>query len=157
MSFSLKAKSLAKNKKQKPKNHVTKKPNFYSPENHPAYEANASPLRPTGAHMPQPAHSDGRQGIAAFKIHCFALRGRVPSAEGTATQSQCWESLKGTKKCDPKRPKRLFPAAVESASGLEFLVISNVTWLRLLGMVKHSHMPTKGRAQLGKRVLLAGS
>lgn len=30
----------------------------------------------------------------------------------------------------PKRPETLLPAAVESASGLEFPVLSNVTWLR---------------------------
>lgn len=89
MSFSLKAKSLAKNKKQKPKNHVTKKPNFYSPENHPAYEANASPLRPTGAHMPQPAHSDGDKGLPLSRSTALLLevgsrqrRGQRPNPSG---------------------------------------------------------------------------
>lgn len=70
------------------------------------------------------------------------LRGRVLSAEGTATQSQCWASLRDQKH-NSNTLQRPFPAVVESASGLEFPVIGNVTWLRLLGTVTCSQMPTK--------------
>lgn len=60
------------------------------------------------------------------------LRGRVPSAVGTLIQPQGWESLAGTRKCTPKRPETLLPAAVESASGLSSLC--SVMWrLRWLG------------------------
>lgn len=74
MSFSLKAKSLAKNKKQKPKNHVTKKPNFYSPENHPAYEANASlPFVPQVHTCPNPLTAMGDKGLPLSRSTALLL------------------------------------------------------------------------------------
>lgn len=151
--FPLKAQSLVQKKKKRKNN-----PTFYSPENHPVYKvitSSPSSHRLFWHQRLQPLHSQWRQGNATFKIHCF-LRGRVLSAAGTRTQSQCGESLRGTRKYDPKRPETLFPATVESASGLEFHVLSNMTRLRLLGTVKCSQMPTKRLCPEQEKKVLAG-
>lgn len=72
-------------------------------------------------------HSGWIQGNAPFKIHCSALRGRVPQQRGQ------WLSFSTEdQEVDSNRSEGLFPEVTGSASA----AWSTTTWLRLLGTVK---------------------
>lgn len=149
--FSLKVRSLAKENK-------IKNPTFHSSENHPAFEDTTASPSSQGFLMhkcPSPLTAGADKGKLLYKSTALLLEvGSISRGDANPVHV---ESLSGTRKCDPNRPETLFPPAGESASGLECPVISTVTWLRWLGTVKRSQVPTEGLCPAQEEKLLARS
>lgn len=108
----------------------------YSPENQLVHKDTT--ISPSDSHRllqqvsPNPLTASGnrechfRNTLLCLEVGCHQLWGHWPSP-------QVESHWAGPGSVTPKRSDTLLPAAAESASGLEFPALSNVTWLRWLG------------------------